>query len=94
MLTKTRVVNIRDESYDIYIGRGTIWGNPYKIGKDGNREEVIELYRKYLLTNQFLLDKLPELKNKVLGCHCKPYQCHGDVLVELINKEQLKNIFT
>lgn len=36
------VVNKYKEEYDIYIGRGSRWGNPFVIGKDGTREEVIE----------------------------------------------------
>ena len=44
-----RVKHIREvkESNDVYIGRGSKWGNPYVIGKDGNRDEVIEKYRLY-----------------------------------------------
>jgi hypothetical protein len=26
------------------------------------------------------------LKGKVLGCFCKPKECHGDILVELVEK--------
>ena len=63
------------------------WGNPYLIGRDGNREEVIALYRAYLLDNKELMDSLDELKGKVLGCYCKPQACHGDVLDELANKD-------
>ena len=85
----TKVVNIRNESYDIYIGRSgngvtSIWGNPFSIGKDGTRSEVIQKYRDWLLTQPQLLAILPTLKGKRLGCFCKPKECHGDVLVELI----------
>lgn len=82
----SKIVNIDKEPYDIYIGRGSIWGNPFIIGKHGNRNKVIEKYREYLLKNKFLMDNLKTLKDKVLGCHCKPLKCHGDVLVELIDK--------
>ena len=43
-----RVVNKYTEAYDIYIGRGSMWGNPYKLGVHGDRKEVISLYRQYL----------------------------------------------
>lgn len=79
----TRVVNKYKESYEVYIGRGSKWGNPFIIGKDGTREEVIEKYRKWIKTQPELLQSLPELKNKTLGCFCSPLPCHGDVLVEL-----------
>lgn len=79
------VVNIRKDPYDVYIGRPSRWGNPYLIGRDGNRSEVIALYKLYLLDNTELMNALPELKGKVLGCYCKPAECHGDVLEELAN---------
>ncbi len=38
------VVNIRTDKYDVFIGRPSKWGNPFIIGKDGTREEVLEKY--------------------------------------------------
>ena len=84
-MTRTRVVHCKRESYDVYIGRPSKWGNPFKIGKDGTREEVIEKYRNYM-QDSHLLDHIQELKGKTLGCYCKPAACHGDVLVELVEK--------
>ena len=78
-----KVVNCNHHSYNIYIGRGSIWGNPFVIGRDGNRQEVINRYRNYILKNKDLMDKIPTLKDKVLGCWCKPKACHGDVLKEI-----------
>ena len=83
----TRVVHCKKESYDIYIGRPSKWGNPFKIGRDGNRKEVIEKYRNYILMDNELMESLHELKGKVLGCWCHPKLCHGDVLSELIETE-------
>jgi hypothetical protein len=82
---KTTVINIKDGGvkYDEYIGRGSQWGNPFKIGKDGNREQVIEMYEKWIVDQDYLMEDIPELKGKILGCHCKPDPCHGDVLVRL-----------
>ena len=88
-----RVVNMRDEEYDVRIDRSTILGNPYKIGKDGTRKEVIEKYRKRLWECIQLVDKLNKLAempdDTILGCWCKPKECHGDVLIKVI--EYLKN---
>ena len=81
-----KVVNLRKEKYDVYIGRGSKWGNKFVIGKDGDREEVVRKYKEWLLQNKELLGSLHELKDKVLGCFCKPKACHGDVLVELVNE--------
>lgn len=83
-MKKTIVVHCNKENYDIYIGRPSKWGNPFK---DGTRKQVIEQYRKYILSNKELLDSLDELEGKVLGCWCKPKSCHGDILVELIEKK-------
>lgn len=80
-----KVVHCKKEYYDVYIGRPGIWGNPFILGKDGNREEVIVKYREWILTQPKLLSKLSELKGKVLGCWCSPLPCHGDILVELSN---------
>jgi len=82
----TRVVNCRYESYDVYIGRPSKWGNPFVVGRDGTREVVIEKYRKWLLGQPKLLSQLHGLKGKRLGCWCSPLPCHGDVLVEMLNE--------
>lgn len=79
----TRVVHCKRERYDVYIGRPSKWGNPYKIGRDGSRAEVVEKYRAYILSRPDLLAALPELRGKTLGCWCGPLACHGDVLAEL-----------
>lgn len=83
---KTRVVNLRKEPYDVYIGRGSKWGNPFKIGKDGTREEVIKKYKDWFMKTDLILH-LSELKWKRLGCYCKPLACHGDFLISLIENE-------
>jgi hypothetical protein len=83
------VVNLRKEKYDVYIGRGSIFGNPFHIGKDGNREEVIEKYKKYfekrIAEDCKFKNAVLSLKGKVLGCYCKPLKCHGDVIAEYLD---------
>ena len=64
---KTRVVNKRRVAYDIDITRNSKWGNPFRIGPDGTREEVIEKHRTWLQTQPQLMAAIPELKNKTLG---------------------------
>lgn len=68
----------------VFIGRGSKWGNPFKIGIHGDRDEVIDLYEEWLLNNVELLDQLDELIGKDLWCFCKPKRCHGDVLIKLV----------
>ena len=85
-MQKCKVVNLRKEKYDSYIGRGSKWGNKFVIGRDGDREEVVRKSKEWILQNKELLGSLHELKGKILGCFCKPKACHGDVLVELVNE--------
>jgi len=70
----------------IYIGRPSKWGNPFVIGKDGDRAEVVAKYEAWLAkqvtTGEITLDELAELSGKTLVCFCKPYPCHGDVLAK------------
>lgn len=84
----TKVVNVdKGDAHDIYIGRGSDWGNPYAIGFDGDRDEVIRKYE-YDFERGFLKiskEDALKLKGKVLGCHCKPAACHGDVIANYIN---------
>jgi len=79
-----KVVHCKKGHHDVYIGRPSKWGNPFIIGKDGTREEVIRKYENYILGFPELLEQLSELKGKVLGCWCRPEACHGDVLIKLV----------
>lgn len=83
------VVHCQKSEYDVYIGRLSKWGNPFKEGVDGTREEVISKYRDWIQTQPYLVQSLDELEGKRLGCWCHPKACHGDVLVELANKNRL-----
>jgi hypothetical protein len=83
----TRVVNINSgEPYDVYIGRGSRWGNPFIVGVHGSREECIEQFKQMLKDNKELLDDLYKLEGKVLGCYCKPKPCHGDIYCDILNR--------
>lgn len=87
---KTIVVNCQvDASYDIYIGRPSKWGNPFKMDSKATRDQIVAKYEAWLLTQPHLLAALPELKGKRLGCWCAPRLCHGDVLARLANREGL-----
>lgn len=79
------VVNLRSADFDVFIGRPSKWGNPFVIGRDGTRTQVIERYREWIAGQPELLAALPELRGKVLGCFCAPAACHGDVLAEPAN---------
>jgi hypothetical protein len=80
----TEVVNIRlGERCDIFIGRPSKWGNPFRAGRDGSLILVLAKYKLYIKRNKILMAALPELVGKKLGCFCAPRPCHGDMLVEL-----------
>lgn len=84
---KTTVVNCRTSDYDVFIGRPSLWGNPFKVGRDGNRQECLDKFRDYLKDKPYLIEAAKEmLKGRVLGCYCKPLPCHGDIWVEVIEK--------
>lgn len=78
----TTVVHCKKDKYDVYIGRPSIWGNPFVIGRDGTRDEVIRKYKQWLEGQPDLVKRTSELRGKRLGCFCAPRPCHGDILVE------------
>ncbi len=84
----TSVVHCKCQPYDVYIGRPSQWGNPFTIGKDGTRVEVIAKYRMWILTQPQLLAQVKNLRGKVLGCWCAPQACHGDILAELAERPE------
>lgn len=90
-----KVVNLRKEKYTHYIGRGSVFGNPFKITTVVSREKSIELYERYLRKSiakvekgDIFTEKLPQMiyalpENAILGCYCKPKACHGDVIIKI-----------
>ena len=68
----------------VLIDRRTKWGNPWRTGQDGTREEVIARYRmelwRRIRAGEVTLEELAELDGCWLACWCDPLPCHGDVL--------------
>ena len=96
----TKVVHCKHQPFDVYIGRpmpdfpeGSPFCNPFKIGIDGNRTEVLAKYESYLRGRQDLLDLLPSLEGKTLGCWCFPKKCHGDIIIKILNELNLDKRF-
>ena len=82
------VVHCKKAPYDVYCGRPSQYGNPFEIGKDGNRKQVIAKFKEYWNGNLELREKArKELKGKILGCWCAPEDCHCDIIAESVNKE-------
>jgi hypothetical protein len=63
------------------------WENPFVIGKDGDRKTCIDKYKEYAILNGIDIRARKELKGKILGCFCKPKECHGDILATWANEE-------
>lgn len=94
-MPKPRVLNKRNDPISkgaVFVGRPSRWGNPFRIGRDGSRTEVIRKYREWLLGNEELLAHLSELKGKDLYCFCLPLPCHAEVLLELANSQERSNV--
>lgn len=81
----------------VYVGRPSALGNPFRIGRDGTREEVIGLYESWLYQECGSDDSpqraaFDELLRKgkagdlTLVCHCAPLPCHGDVLARWLRE--------
>lgn len=66
----------------VYVGRGSPWGNPFRIGVDGTRDQVCDRFEREILPT---LDLTP-LRGKNLVCFCAPQRCHADVLLREANK--------
>ena len=75
-----------------YIGRGSKWGNPFRIGLDGDRARVIAKHERWLADQHQLLRALDELGGRDLVCFCAPLACHGDLLLRLANADRAERI--
>lgn len=86
------VVHCKRSPYDVYIGRPSIWGNPFSHRPETlakfrveNRDQAIARYEEYILGRPDLISLAKSvLRGKILGCFCKPLACHGDVLIRIV----------
>jgi hypothetical protein len=70
-----------DNGYYVRCDRFSEWGNPFEMGKDGDRDDVCNNYNEhYFPFKPSLLSKIKTLKGKALGCWCAPERCHCDTL--------------
>ncbi len=75
----------------VYIGRPSKWGNPFEIGNDGTRSEVLEKYTKWILQNPDLIQQAKvEIGNRPMVCWCSPAKCHAEILSKLIHDEPVE----
>jgi Domain of unknown function (DUF4326) len=66
----------------VYCGRGSPYGNPFRIGVDGDRDEVCRRFRAEILP---ALD-VSALRGKDLVCFCAPRRCHCDDILAKANQ--------
>lgn len=67
----------------------SLWGMPYGPWQplsDARRNRVCDCHRLWLKSQTGLLEKIPDLRGKVLFCYCYPLRCHGDELVRRANE--------
>lgn len=82
-----RVVHCRREPYDVYGGRPGPWGNPFVVGRDGTREEVIARHRAWFLAQPAMVAAARVIfRDAAIGCWCAPKPCHCDVYAEVANE--------
>lgn len=86
----TEVIHVNEmQDGDVYIGRPSKWGNPYRIGRDGTREECIASYWRSIKDDaEFVAEVRRELKGKRLACYCAPKRCHGLALAYLADTDE------
>lgn len=100
---RTRVVNIRNEPCDVYVGRPSIWGNPFShlngkgTMKVTDRAQAVRVFEEWLLGTPAsvfeqkrraeILRRIPELRGKRLGCWCHPEECHAEILAKMADAD-------
>ncbi len=88
-----RTATAKELAGAVYVGRPSKWGNPFVIGRDGAREQVVARYRDWLRWSLVGLAPIlcraarTELRGKHLVCWCAPLPCHADVLLEIANAD-------
>ncbi len=72
----------------VYIGRPTVYGNPFHVTDYGSTAVVIAKYEQWIMlpAQAFLRAQIRrELRGKDLVCWCAPRICHGDIILRIAN---------
>lgn len=70
----------------VYVGRGTPWGNPFRLGPDGDRIEVLAKFQAHVAEHPELAERArQELSGRDLVCSCHPQPCHADLWLAVAN---------
>lgn len=83
----------------IYIGRGSVFGNPWPISAAATRDEVCDKYEDYfhqrLKEDNDFVESVEALVEHVrlssspvvLGCFCAPKRCHGETIKRYVEQQ-------
>jgi hypothetical protein len=97
------IVNLRHRNAEVRCDRSSFsLGNPFLIGRDGDRNEVCDKYEEYfsqrVKTDEVFLQRILALRGKKLGCWCrcdppcnhpkckKQLRCHVQTIVKFLEK--------
>ena len=88
-----RVLNMRQKDGKLalsagalYVGRPTIWGNPYNINNTQSRADVIDLFEQWMAMQPDLRARARwKLRGHDLVCWCAPLPCHAEALLRIAN---------
>lgn len=82
----------------VHVGRPSIFGNPFKVGEDGDAATCVARFERALKAAKIkslgtrpdtarILREIHRLKGKNLACWCAPGNpCHAEVLLEWANR--------
>lgn len=77
------VVHCKREPFTHYIGRPSVFGNPFTVEEHG-RLTAIALFEEWARQEPRVLDAIMALPgNAVLGCWCHKLPCHGHVIIRI-----------
>lgn len=86
ILNKRNLPNGRVPHNAVYVGRPTIFGNPYEMKSEKDRDRVCDLYEihaRKMMNSVWFVEELKKLKGKDLVCWCYPKRCHAETLIKL-----------
>jgi len=97
---RTLVINMRDGEVLraaratgrlVEIGRPSIFGNPYTVeayGRPGALQRFRAYFEERIQEDASFKSEVEGLRGKVLGCYCKPLDCHGDIYVRYLDQDR------
>ena len=86
----------KNKSYDVYAGRPSVLGNPFQIGRDGTRNEVVAMYEdwgwKRMQVDAEFREAILNCEGKRVACWCAPANCHVNAIARLIERWKRESV--